>query len=68
MTTRRKKQDMTRLALDDTANALQAAALLSTELRQKVGIANVVSIELEAAVDRAVRAMKRLQPTAKARS
>lgn len=57
------KKDMKRHALDELANAMQAAAMLSTELRQKVGIANVVSIELEAAVDRAVRAMKQLQPT-----
>lgn len=51
-----------RQSIDDIANALQVAAPLSTTLRRLVGDAAQYTIDLEAAIDRAVRAMKRLQP------
>jgi hypothetical protein len=50
-------------AVDDLANALQVAAPLSTTLRRVVGDAAEHAVDLEAAIDRAVRVMKRLQPT-----
>lgn len=49
--------------LDDIANALQTAAPLSTAIRQGLGDAADNAVKLEGAIDRAVRAMKRLQPT-----
>lgn len=49
-------------AIDDIANALQVAAPLSTTLRRVVGDAAQYAIDLEAAIDRAVRAMRRMQP------
>jgi hypothetical protein len=39
--------------------------LLSTQLRQDLGESAQHAVELEAAADRAVRAMKRLQPDRK---
>ena len=52
-----------RAALDEIAQALQVAAPLSTTLRRVVGDTAQYAIDLEAAIDRAVRAMKRLQRT-----
>ena len=49
-------------ALAAVANALQTAAPLSTALRQGFGDAHDTTMKLEAAIDRAVTAMKRLQP------
>jgi thioesterase domain-containing protein len=49
-------------AIDELANALQVAAPLSTTLRRVVGDAAQYAIDLEAAIDRAVRAMRRMQP------
>lgn len=51
-----------RRAIDELANALQTAAPLSTELRQNLGGASEVALHLEAAIDRAVRAIRKLQP------
>ena len=51
--------------IDDIANALQAAAPLATALRRGLGDAAQQAVALEAAIDRAVRAVKRLQPSAK---
>jgi hypothetical protein len=51
-----------RQSIDDIANALQVAAPLSTTLRRLVGESAQYTIDLEAAIDRAVRAIKRLQP------
>jgi thioesterase domain-containing protein len=51
-----------RAVLDDVANALQVAAPLSTTLRRLVGDAAQQAVDLEAAIDRAVRAIRRLQP------
>lgn len=49
-------------AIDDIANALQVAAPLSTTIRRLVGDAAQQAQDLELAIDRAVRAMRELQP------
>ena len=50
-----------RRAIEEVANALQVAAPLSTTLRRLEGDAAQHAIDLEAAIGRAVRAMKQLQ-------
>lgn len=49
-------------ALSQLANSLQAINLLATRLRQKLGESAQDAVDLEGAADRAVRAIKRLQP------
>ena len=49
--------------IDQLANSLQTVTLLSTRLRQQLGESSQQAIELEAAADKAVRVMKRLQPS-----
>lgn len=51
-----------REAVEQLANALQAAAPLATLVRQSIGAQIDTAVQLEAAVDRAVRAVKELQP------
>ena len=48
--------------IDQLANSLQTVTLLSTRLRQQLGESSQQAIELEAAADKAVRVIKRLQP------
>lgn len=48
--------------IDQIANSLQTVTLLSTRLRRDLGESAQHAIELEAAADKAVRAVKRLQP------
>ena len=48
--------------IDQLANSLQTVTLLSTRLRRQLGESSQQAIELEAAADRAVRAIKQLQP------
>ena len=48
--------------IDQLANSLQTVALLSTRLRRELGENAQHAVELEAAADKAVRAIKRLQP------
>ena len=48
--------------IDQLANSLQTIALVSTRLRRQLGESAQEAIELEAAADKAVRAIKRLQP------
>ena len=48
-------------AVSDLANALQAAAPLATRLRRELGTTAQDAVTLEGAIDRAVRAMKRMQ-------
>ena len=48
--------------IDQLANSLQTIALVSTRLRRQLGESAQEAIDLEAAVDKAVRAIKRLQP------
>ena len=50
--------------IDQLANSLQTVTLLSTRLRQQLGESSQQAIELEAAANKAVRVMKRLQPPA----
>jgi len=49
-------------ALADVANALQTAAPLAMSLRRDLGERAQDAVNLEAAIDRAVRAVKRVQP------
>lgn len=49
-------------AIDQLANSLQTIALVSTRLRRQLGESAQEAIDLETAADRAVRAIKRLQP------
>jgi hypothetical protein len=51
-----------RTALDEIAQALSVIAPLSTVLRQTLTAQADEAVMLEAAVERAVRAMRRLQP------
>lgn len=48
--------------IDQLANSLQTVALLSTRLRRDLGESAQEALDLEAAADTAVRAIKRLQP------
>lgn len=48
--------------IDQLANSLQTVTLLSTRLRRELGESAQEAVELEAAADKAVRAIKRLQP------
>lgn len=50
--------------LSTVANALQTAAPLATRLRRALGEEAQEAVTLEAAVDRAVRALRALQPEA----
>jgi hypothetical protein len=51
-----------RRALDEIANAIQPALLLSTKLRRELGSNAEDAVQLEAALDRAVRTLRELQP------
>jgi hypothetical protein len=48
--------------IEQLANSLQAVTLLSTRLRRPLGESAQEAVELEAAADKAVRAIKRLKP------
>lgn len=48
--------------IDQLANSLQAVTMLSTRLRQQLAESAQDSVDLEAATDKAIRALKRLQP------
>ena len=50
--------------VSELVNSLQTAALLSTHLRRDLGTAGQTTVDLEGALDRAVRTVKRLQPSA----
>jgi hypothetical protein len=54
--------DELKAAIDQIANSLQTVTLLSTQLRRDLGDSAQRAVELEAAADKAVRAIKRLQP------
>jgi len=51
-----------RQALDEIANALQPALLLSTKLRRELGDKAEDAVRLEGALDRAARALRKLRP------
>ena len=51
-----------REAIDQMANALQAAAPLATTLRRELAQQAEMSLALEAAIDRAARALRRMRP------
>ena len=46
--------------IDQLANSLQTVTLLSTKLRRELGESDQEAVDLEAAADKAVRAIKRL--------
>ena len=52
----------TKEVIDIVANALAAAVLLAAQARRESGDHADLTIRLEAAVDRAARAIKRLSP------
>ena len=54
--------DQFREAVSDLANALQAAAPLATRLRRELSEQAQDAVTLEAAIGRAVRAVKRVRP------
>jgi hypothetical protein len=49
--------------IEELTNALQAVTLLSTRLRRQLAESSQEGQELEAAADRAVRAIRRLKPS-----
>jgi hypothetical protein len=49
--------------VDQLANSLQTVTLLSTRLRRELAESAQQAVDLEAAADKAVRVMKRLQPS-----
>jgi len=49
--------------IEQLANSLQTVALLATRLRRQLGESAQEAVELEAAADKAVRAIKRLKPS-----
>ena len=51
-------------AVSELANAAQVVAGLSTQVRQVLGTAAEDALQLEAAADRIVRVLRRLQPRA----
>ena len=53
--------------IDQLANSLQSVTLLSTQLRRELGNSAQQAVELEAAADRAVNVIKKLQPPQKDR-
>jgi hypothetical protein len=55
--------DDTKKTIDQLANSLQTVTLLSTKLRRELGESAQQAVDLEAAADKAVRAIKRLQPS-----
>ena len=48
--------------IDELANSLQTVTLLSTRLRRELGESAQQAVDLEVAADKAVLAIKRLQP------
>jgi hypothetical protein len=52
-------------AIQELANYLQVTALLSTRLRRELWESAQCAVGLEAATDKAVRTLKRLQPAPK---
>ena len=54
-----------RTTIDQLANSLQAIALISTRLRRQLAESAQDAVDLEAAADKAVRAIKRLLPLQK---
>lgn len=58
--------DDLKATIDQLANALQTVALLATRLRRQLGESAQEAVELEAAADKAVRAIRGLQPPDKA--
>jgi ABC-type transporter Mla subunit MlaD len=57
--------DDVKTAIDQLANSLQTVTLLSTQLRRDLGESAQRAVELEAAADKAVNTIKRLQPRKK---
>ena len=67
MSPRRFDAALLQEVLDQVANALQAAIGLATDVRRQSQAVADDAVNLEGAVDRAVRALKRLQPPLKDR-
>ena len=54
--------DDVKATIDQLANSLQTVTLLSTQLRRELGNSAEQAVVLEAAADRAVNVIKKLQP------
>lgn len=54
--------DQLKDTIERLANSLQTVALLATRLRRQLGESAQEAVDLEAAADKAVRAIKQLQP------
>ncbi len=54
--------DNVKAAIEEAANALQTAVILATRVRQTAGEHGDETVRLEAAVERAATALKRLSP------
>ena len=61
----RPRRQGLRDVIDDVANALQAAVGLATHVRRQSQTVADDAVALEAAVGRAVSALKRLQPSSR---
>jgi hypothetical protein len=57
-----------RKTIDELANSLQTVTLLSTRLRRQLAETAQEALELEAAADKAVRAIRLLRPPDKSES
>lgn len=60
-------EDDVKAVIDEIANSLQVVTMLSTRLRRDLSESAQHAVDLEAAADKAVRAIKRLQPVVKKR-
>ena len=49
-------------AIEQAANALQTASVLATRVRQRIGEEVAETVQLEAAIRRAGKALKRVSP------
>lgn len=58
-------KDEQRAAIDELANSLQTVTLLATCLRRDLIASMQHAIDLEGATDKAIRAIKQLQPAKK---
>ena len=58
----RHVEDKIKDTIDQLAQSLQIVTLLSTQLRRELSASAQEAVDLEAAADKAIRAVRRLQP------
>jgi len=59
--------DPSKTVIDEVANAMQTAVVLAARVRRSAGEQSDDAIKLEAAIDRAARALSKLKPEGGAR-